>query len=362
MSSAQNTDTRLRVLIVDDSFAYRMFLRELLSRQPDMEVVGEAGNGLSATRAARELIPDVVLMDVSMPGMDGIEAARAMHEQGVGARVIMVSAFEDPASLKDTLKAGVRTTHRKLPDRDENWSDLLLASIRNTGKAVADGHDAVSGGCPAPDADPSFPARQRPRRRKPLPDCIRAVLIGASTGGPKAVAQVLSELPGNLPVPVLMVIHVAEGFDAALAGMLSTESGHPVRLVEDPEPLAGPPGRFLLAPAGRHLAVRDGLIVLEDSPLRHSVRPAVDVLFESAADHMGGELLAVLLTGMGKDGAAGLRTLYDLGAATLVQDHATSAVFGMPGEAIRLDAARDVVPLDQMARCIRTTLARAPAL
>jgi len=181
------------------------------------------------------------------------------------------------------------------------------------------------------------------------------VVIGASTGGPQAVATVLAGLPEDLPVPVLIVVHVAEHFGETLADWMTKVVGRPVGVAA--QGLRPGPGQLMLAPAGAHLTIDRGRVVLSDAPARHSVRPSVDVLFESAAREYGPAAVGVVLTGMGRDGARGLLTLREAGATTLVQDEATSAVFGMPAEAIRLKAADQVLPLDRIAQAICRELA-----
>ncbi len=323
-------------MLVDDSFHYRMFLRELIEAQADMEVVGESGDGMSAAQRVGELAPDVVLMDVAMPGIDGIEATRRIVASGVGTKVIVVSAFHDPDAMKEVLKAGVVTSFRKDRGAGEAWNDHLLAGIRR-----------VAGVAPS-EAPLLGPVR--------APGRVRAVVVGASTGGPQAVAKVLAALPEDLGVPVLVVLHVADHFGATLSEWLSKVSGRPVRLARDGELLGR--GGVCLAPADVHLTVEGGRVVLSDAPPRHSVRPSVDVLFESAAREFGPDVVGVLLTGMGRDGARGLLTLRQEGAVTLVQNEATSAVFGMPAEAIRLGAAEQVLPLERIPAAILQALAR----
>jgi len=327
---------RIRVMLVDDSFHYRMFLRELIEGQADMEVVGESGDGMSAAQRIGEVAPDVVLMDVTMPGMDGIEATRRITASGVDAKVIVVSAFSDPGAMKEVLKAGVVTSFRKDRDGNAAWNQQLLAGIRKVA-GVVPAEVALPGGTRAPGR-------------------VRAVVIGASTGGPQAVARVLSGLPEDISVPVLVVLHVADRFGATLSEWMAKVSGRPVHLARDGESLAR--GGFCLAPADVHLTVERGRVVLSAAPPRHSVRPSVDVLFESAAREFGPDVVGVLLTGMGRDGARGLLTLRGEGAVTLVQDEATSAVFGMPAEAIRLGAAQQVLPLERIPPAILTVLAR----
>jgi two-component system chemotaxis response regulator CheB len=332
----------IRVMVVDDSFPYRMFLRELVEAQPDMQVVGESGNGALATQRVRELAPDVVLMDVTMPGMDGIEAARRIAASGSATRVIVISAFQDPVAMKEALKAGVAFSHRKEKQPNAAWNRSLLVSIRRAA-GVASPDDNGKGMC-------RIGGRER----------VRAVLIGASTGGPQAVATVLSGIPEETEVPILIVVHLAEHFGETLSDWMAKATRRNVRLAEDGVPLG--PGQILLAPSGAHLTVGEGRVVLSQAPPRHSVRPSVDVLFESAAERFGAEAVGVLLTGMGRDGAEGLLAMRQAGALTLAQDQATSAVFGMPAEAIRLQAAEKVLPLDGIAVAIRRELAAAGRL
>jgi two-component system chemotaxis response regulator CheB len=328
----------IRVMLVDDSFPYRMFLRELIDAQADMEVVAESGDGMSAAQRVAEVAPDVVLMDVAMPGIDGIEATRRIVASGICAKVIVVSAFQEPDAMKRVLKAGVVTSFRKDRDGNAAWNAQLLAGIRK-----------VAGVAPAP-----APAPGESVRRAPGP--VRAVVIGASTGGPQAVARVLSGLPEDIGVPVLVVLHVAEHFGPTVSEWMAKVSGRPVHLARDGEPLAKCGIR--LAPADVHMTVEGGRVVLSHAPPRHSVRPSVDVLFESAAREFGPDVVGVLLTGMGRDGAQGLLALREEGAVTLAQDEATSAVFGMPAEAIRMGAAEQVLPLERIPVAILHHLAR----
>ncbi len=179
---------------------------------------------------------------------------------------------------------------------------------------------------------------------------LRAVAVGASTGGPRAVLEILRGLGPDFPVPILLVLHLAKGFDVALADWLN--SGSPLRtsLVKDGEalPMRGQ-GRVLVAPPDCHMILKGGVLRLDKGPERFSCRPSVDVLFESVAMELGEASAACLLTGMGRDGAAGLLALRQARAVTIAQDEASCAVFGMPGEAVRLKAAVQVLPLDRIA-------------
>jgi two-component system chemotaxis response regulator CheB len=174
--------------------------------------------------------------------------------------------------------------------------------------------------------------------------------VGASTGGPVAVQKILQALPPTFPLPVLLVIHIGEAFGRSLAEWLDGQSALRVALAVDGEPLPAPgKARVVMAPPDRHLVVRGGCLRLTTDPERHSCRPSVDVLFESVASEVGRRAVACLLTGMGKDGAAGLRAVRAAGGVTIAQDQATSVVFGMPGEAVALDAAGLVLPIGGVA-------------
>jgi two-component system chemotaxis response regulator CheB len=183
---------------------------------------------------------------------------------------------------------------------------------------------------------------------------LRVVALGASTGGPGALREVLRQLPASFPLPVVIVMHIGEPFGAMIAEWLNSQSALTVRPARHEEPLP-PPGQgvVLLAPPDHHLVLAEGRLHLSRAPERHSCRPSVDVLFESIAREVGDQALGCLLTGMGRDGAAGLLAMRQAGARTIAQDEATSVVFGMPREAIQLGAAQAVLPIGEIGRTIR---------
>lgn len=205
---------------------------------------------------------------------------------------------------------------------------------------------------------------QETRRHDPMPAPElppRAVVIGASTGGPGAVREILRGLPADFPLPILLVLHLSEPFEHALVEWLGQATPIPVRHAVEGE-LLPPAGRpvVVMARANRHLRLREGRLWLTDEPERYSCRPSVDVLFESVAQELGARAIGCLLTGMGLDGAKGLQALRKAGATTLAQDEASSVVFGMPREAIRLGAAQHVVGLRDVPRWLLTLARRRP--
>lgn len=185
------------------------------------------------------------------------------------------------------------------------------------------------------------------------------IAIGASTGGPAAVRELLAALPAPFPIPLLLTIHIAEPFGAPFAAWLDGHGGHRVRLATDGEPLFMPKATLRMAPPSRHLLIAGGRLRLSDAPERNSCRPSIDVLFESLAHELGAAGAACLLTGMGRDGAAGLLAVRQAGGYTIAQDEATSAVYGMPREAARLGAARRVLPLGAIGPALAALAARA---
>ncbi|MBT0773617.1 chemotaxis-specific protein-glutamate methyltransferase CheB [Kineosporia sp. J2-2] len=339
----------VRVLVVEDSRTVRARIVAALRSDPAIEVVGEAGDGQAAVDECTRLRPDVVTMDMMLPGMSGLAATEHLM-QYCPTPILVISSADNRAGFIDTmaaLEAGAVDVLEKPLGRDpgggnDAWDREFLRTVKLVAKIKVIrriGHHPV-------------PADRQPALRAPAPDPARpysVVAIGASTGGPTAVATVLRTLPATFALPLLLVLHVHESFGTAFASWLQEATERRVRLATSGEPLSHVrPGEVVMAPPGRHLRVRSNALLLSDEPERHSCRPSVDVLFDSLAASHGPRVAAVLLTGMGKDGATGLLEIDKAGGLTIAQDEATSAVFGMPGEAVRLGAAQHVLGIDEI--------------
>lgn len=325
----------LGVLIVDDSALIRGILRQVINTAPEFSVIGEATNGKAGCEKNLELEPDVIIMDINMPVMDGVAAtARIMKERAVP--IIIFSSSVDARTSFEAVSAGAVDIIEK-PDIDVIGSVEFVFELTAKMKAAASSaafrmtamnsrqHGSASGGFSG----------------------VKAVVIGASTGGPLAVKELLSALPADFPVGIAVVQHLEENFDRGYAAWLDELTKLHVRLAVNEDRFT--PGEVLIAPVNSHLAVRDNRLYLEDSPPVLNQKPAVDVLFSSAADNYGRNLLAVLLTGMGRDGADGCLRVKAKGGYTIVQDQATSAIYGMPRAAIEAGAASEVLPLQEIA-------------
>lgn len=336
---------KIRVLVVEDSLTVRKRLVEVLEGDPGLEVVAEAPNGRRAIELCQSLRPDVMTLDMMLPLMTGVAVTEYVMAY-CPTPILIVSASTNRGELFKTyeaLAAGALDVLEKpnASTKPEDWERNFIATVklisrikvithprgRSTQKHLAGGMSEL----PFSDG-PSQP---------------RLVAIGASTGGPAAVLAILRALPATFPLPVLVVIHLGQPFAAAMAEWLDGQSAIRVRYARDGEPL--PTSGVILAPPGQHLALRHGELQLTNEPERHSCRPSVDVLFESLARELGSRCIACLLTGMGKDGAQGLLLARQAGAMTLAQDEASSVVFGMPGEAIRLGAALRVLSIEEIA-------------
>lgn len=338
--------TKIRVLVAEDSLTVRRQLCAIVASDPGLELVGEAADGQQAIELCESMRPDVIAMDMMMPTVTGLAATEHIMAH-CPTPILIVSASINRGELFETyeaLAAGAVDVIEK-PRGDEPagvWERNFLSTLRLVSRIRVITHPRARLARSAPDT----------KRSQALPrttSAYRVIAIGASTGGPAAVVRVLRALPAKLSCPILLVVHLGEAFAGPFAEWLDQQSHHPVRLAVDGAPLE--PGVTMAAP-DRHLALtRGGLRVTQDPP-RHSCRPSVDTLFDSVAREIGPQAIGCLLTGMGRDGASGLLAMRKAGAHTIAQDEASSVVFGMPREAILLDAALRVLPLDSIGPAI----------
>ncbi|WP_323054290.1 protein-glutamate methylesterase/protein-glutamine glutaminase [Microbulbifer thermotolerans] len=340
---------KIKVLCVDDSALIRGLMSEIINSQPDMEVVAVAPDPLVARDLIKRHNPDVLTLDVEMPRMDGLDfLERLMRLRPMP--VLMVSSL---------TRSGSEITLRALELGAVDFVQKPEMGIRSGmleySELIADKLRAA--------------ARVQPRRvqaRRPAPEALKPVLVsseklvilGASTGGPEAIRRVLEPLPANCPA-ILIAQHMPPGFTRSFAERLNRLCRVGVKEAEDGERVL--PGHVYIAPGDRHLKLdRCGAnyqVQLDLGPPVNRHRPSVDVLFQSAAELAGRNAIGVLLTGMGKDGAAGLLAMRDAGAPTLAQDEETSLVYGMPREAAALGAASEIVALEEVAPRILTLAA-----
>lgn len=346
----------IRVLIVDDSIAARQSLGRLLGAQPDIEALRPAANGeLAIARIACES-PDVVILDVEMPVMDGLSALRVIRQSNPKLPVIMFSSLTE---------AGTSTTIDALASGASDYvaKPSALAGARRTLEQVADELIIKVRALAGPPPDANANPEERAQRRKqaptqgPRPESIEAVVIGSSTGGPNALAQILPQLPADLPVPLLIVQHMPALFTKHLAERLNRESR--VTVFEGRNGCVVRPGEVAIAPGGFHMLTSfdagQVTIRLTKSEKVQSCRPAVDPLFASAAKSFGNRVLAIVLTGMGQDGHAGTESIYETGGVVIAQDEATSVVWGMPKCIAEAGLADDVLPINLIAERIKAT-------
>ena len=341
---------KIRVLVVDDSAVIRRVVTGELSADPEIEVVGAAANGKIALAKIHQLNPDLIILDVEMPDMDGLETLARLRKDYPRLPVIMFSALTErgAAATLDALALGA-TDYFTKPSGPGGLEDSRLV-IRE--ELVP----AIKALCRAPGVPPAKPSVAGPWPLPPTTSLTRpsgkveVVAIGASTGGPNALAEVFRALPADLPVPLVIVQHMPPMFTRLLAERLTADTKVPVE--EATTGVALRPGRAWIAPGNFHMVVvRDGLNVrtrLHQEPPEHSCRPAADPLFRSVAKVYGPNCLAVVLTGMGQDGLLGCETIREAGGQVLVQDEATSVVWGMPGAVARAGLADKALPLSMV--------------
>lgn len=345
-----------RVLIVDDSAVVRGMLSKLISTEDDLELAGTASNGAMAIDKAVELEPDVIVLDVEMPVMSGLEALVQLRKRFPKLPIIMFSTAtaRGAAVTLDALAKGATDYAAKPANTGSSAKatelvrEELITKIR-----------ALAGTRYRRAATPSQPvtlARPRPPRVAGPP---RAVVIGSSTGGPAALETVLAGFPAPLTAPILMVQHMPSTFTGVLAERLTSVSSFPIH--EATDGMAVEPGHGYLAPGGLHMRLTEtanGIVTsLDEGPRVKSCRPSVDVLFDSALKVYGARLVAAILTGMGDDGCDASRRLADAGVEIIVQDEETSVVWGMPGAVARAGVANQCLPLDQIQQALTDAVA-----
>jgi two-component system chemotaxis response regulator CheB len=335
----------IKVLVVDDSALMRKIVSDILSSVPDIRVVGQARDGVEALAMVRDLRPDVVTLDVEMPRLNGFQTLQQIMAQRP-VPVVMLSALtmSGAAATLDCLEAGaldfVAKPSGNISLDMKSLATELIEKVRTGAKARV--HSALENLRVEPKSTPVVATSSvQPR----------LVIIGASTGGPQALQQIVPAIPRDLNAAFILVQHMPPKFTTSFASRLDQLSAISVCEAKAGDEMR--PGVALLAPGGTHLLFDDNdRVVLGNGPTVHGVRPSVDITIESLVQRHGDKMMAVLLTGMGCDGARGLKTVHDAGGSTIAEDSSTCVVYGMPRAAVALGAADRILPLHQIARAI----------
>lgn len=351
MSTPAPGGGRIRVLAVDDSAVMRGVLRMVFDRSPGIEVVGTASNGADGLAEFDRVHPDLVVLDIEMPGMNGLDALSAIRRRDRRVPVIMCSTLTSRGAqiTLDALSRGA-TDYVTKPTGQSG----VREGVATLGRELVPKILALFAQPPAVPAQPPVPSMLPPSAGA----APRVVVIGVSTGGPAALEKLLPALPSSFPVPVLVVQHMPQLFTRLLAERLNSLCALSVR--EAIDGMRAETGTVTIARGDWHMELtRDFRLSLNQSPLENFCRPSADPLFRSAAQAASGRVLGVVLTGMGSDGLAGCRAIRAAGGTVLAQDAASSVIWGMPGAVANAGLANRVLPLEAMAseieRCARAT-------
>ncbi len=340
---------KFRVLVVDDSVVFRRLVSEELARDPELEVAGTAPNGKIALAKLSQVNPDLVILDIAMPEMDGLQTLKELRKTYPRLPVIMFSALTERGASEtlDALALGASDYFTK--PTDVGGLDASLRVLREELIPEIKALCGASRPTPAPRVAPAAPIA--PGRPSAGTGQIRVLAIGSSTGGPNALAEIFQNLPADFPVPIVVVQHMPPMFTRLLAERLSAQS--PIQVHEATSGATLAPGHAWIAPGDYHMiVVRDGLyerLLIHQDPPENSCRPSVDVLLRSVAQCYGPDSLTAILTGMGSDGLRGCQAIHEAGGKILAQDEATSVVWGMPGYVAEAHLADRVLPISAIA-------------
>jgi len=356
----------LKVMIVDDTITYRTILRNIVETMPIAKVIATAPNGKVALTKMQEEAADLILLDIEMPEMDGLETLKHIRKQYPETGVVMVSGMNRssaditiralemgaldfiPKPEGDSLKQSAQELKQQLSQVFQQFEAQRVT--KNNKRSQANTRSSTISSNLSLHENPATPITRGDLRKLGRVDVIA---IGASTGGPSALTEVLSKLPGDLGVPILLVQHMPPVFTASMANSLSKKCALKVKEAEHLELVA--PNTVYIAPGGQHMLVRKNshsqiqIILTNDEP-EHSCRPAVDVLFRSIAEVYGKNILSLIMTGMGSDGALGVKALKQVGGYSLTQSEKTCVVYGMPQAVVKMQLSDEAVDLTDLAK------------
>jgi two-component system, chemotaxis family, protein-glutamate methylesterase/glutaminase len=351
---------QVKVLLVDDSPTMREHLRDIIYTDPRLLLIGEAANGEEAIRLTEKLRPDVISMDVYMPVMDGLTSVKEIMRV-CPTPIVVVSGSRENSELNsafNAIRSGALAVIGKPPAITHSSYKTACLEFCNTLYSMSEvavihrWHTSGSGRKPLSMVSPIEPSTQA---------SVKIIGIASSTGGPSALAEILSQLPASFPVPIVIVQHISTNFERGLVDWLLRVSHLDVQIAQDGQRLQA--GQVLIAPSGSHLRVRSNKTIALDAQRGAYINmPAADVMLESLADVYKSDVAGVILTGMGNDGARGIRAIYDVGGRTIAQDAESSVVFGMPKEAIHLGGVQRVLPLNTIAKVLMSLLTPIPLL
>jgi two-component system chemotaxis response regulator CheB len=336
------TKPKIRVLVVDDSVFQQDVITDILQSDPEIEVIGCAGDGVEAIEQTLKLRPDVITMDIKMPKMDGLDATREIMAKRPTPIVVVSTIIQKQEEFAlNCLERGA-LDFVPLSGQTDVLADELLSKVKVCSRIKVVTHPRAR----------KLSSSQSSVGKKGY----QIIGIAVSTGGPVALKAVLSKLPSQFPAPVVIVQHIPEGFTKSLAEWLSGQSRISIAEANDGEALE--PGRVYLAPSGHHLIVdREKKIRLLDKEFdRYYHKPSGDIMLKSIAEVYGHKAIGIILTGMGKDGAEGIKAIREVGGFTLAQDRSTSIIYGMNKTAIEEGSVKEIVPLDQIAKKLMTLM------